>query len=151
VLRETLELAGHTVIEARNGADGLDLFRKRGADLVITDIVMPDKDGLDVVRGLREQVPPVNIIAMSGAGNSAEDYLDLAYRMGAVKVLLKPFTPAADRGVRLLPGPEPNGGLYVGRSARHSGQAHLTRSPDPPVPAATAGSSGQLGGLEVDD
>ena len=95
LLRDTLELAGHTVIEARNGAEGLDLFRQAGADLVITDIVMPDKDGLDVVRALREQVPPVNIIAISGAGDSAEDYLDLAYRMGAMKVLLKPFTPAA--------------------------------------------------------
>ena len=95
LLRETLELAGHTVIEARNGAEGLDLFRQAGADLVITDIVMPDKDGLAVVMALREQVPPVNIIAISGAGNSAEDYLDRAYRMGAVKVLLKPFSIAA--------------------------------------------------------
>jgi DNA-binding response OmpR family regulator len=95
LLRDTLELDGHTVIEARNGADGLDLFRQAGADLVITDIVMPDKDGLDVVRALREQVPPVNIIAISGARDSAEDYLDLAHRMGAVKVLLKPFTIGA--------------------------------------------------------
>jgi DNA-binding response OmpR family regulator len=95
LLRDTLELAGHTVIEAPNGADGLDLFRQAGADLVITDIVMPDKDGLEVVRALREQVPPVNIIAISGAGDSAEDYLDRAYRMGAVKVLRKPFPLAA--------------------------------------------------------
>jgi DNA-binding response OmpR family regulator len=95
LLRDTLESVGHTVIEARNGAEGLDLFRQGGADLVITDIVMPDKDGIDVVRALREQVPPVNIIAISGAGDNAEDYLDLAHRMGAVKVLLKPFTPAA--------------------------------------------------------
>jgi DNA-binding response OmpR family regulator len=95
MLRDTLEFAGHTVIEARTGAEGLDRFRKGGADLVITDIVMPDKDGLVVVRALREQVPPVPIIAISGARNSAEDYLDLAYRMGALKVLLKPFTSAA--------------------------------------------------------
>ena len=95
VLREALELAGHTVIEARNGAEGLDLFPQAGADLVITDIVMPDKDGLDVVTALREQVPPVNIIAISGARDSAEDYLDLAHRMGAMKVLLKPFSIAA--------------------------------------------------------
>lgn len=94
LLRETLELAGHTVIEARSGAEGLDLFRQAGADLVITDIVMPDKDGLAVVMGLREHVPPVNIIAISGAGKRAEDYLDRAYRMGAVKVLLKPFSIA---------------------------------------------------------
>ena len=108
LLRETLELAGHAVIEARTGAEGLDLFRKGGADLVITDIVMPDKDGIDVVRALREQVPPVPIIAISGAGDSAEDYLDLAYRMGAVKVLLKPFTIGALIAAvnELLPGPE---------------------------------------------
>ena len=95
VLREALELAGHTVIEARNGVEGLELFSQAGADLVITDILMPHKGGLGVVTALREQVPPVNIIAISGAGNSAEDYLDLAYRMGAVKVLLKPFSIAA--------------------------------------------------------
>jgi DNA-binding response OmpR family regulator len=95
LLRDTLELAGHTVIEARNGVEGLDLFRQAGADLVITDIVMPGKGGIDVVRALREHVPPVNIIAISGARGGAEDYLELAYRMGAVKVLLKPFTPAA--------------------------------------------------------
>jgi DNA-binding response OmpR family regulator len=95
VLREALELAAHTVIEARNGAEGLALFPQAGADLVITDIVMPDKDGLDVLAALREQVPPVNIIAISGARDSAEDYLDLAHRMGAMKVLLKPFSIAA--------------------------------------------------------
>jgi CheY-like chemotaxis protein len=95
LLREALELAGHTVIEARNGAEGVDLFRQAAADLVITDIVMPNTDGLAVVMALREHVPPVHIIAISGAGPSAEDYLDLAYRMGAVKVLLKPFTIAA--------------------------------------------------------
>jgi DNA-binding response OmpR family regulator len=95
VLREAMELAGHTVIEARNGAEGLDLFSQAGADLVITDILMPHKGGLGVVTALREHVPPVNIIAISGAGDSAEDYLDLAYRMGAVKVLLKPFSIAA--------------------------------------------------------
>jgi DNA-binding response OmpR family regulator len=95
LLREALELAGHTVIEARNGVEGLDLFSQAGADLVITDILMPHKGGIDVVRALREQVPPVRIIAISGARGGAEGYLDLAYRMGAVKVLLKPFTPAS--------------------------------------------------------
>ena len=106
LLRDTLESVGHTVIEARNGAEGLDLFRQGGADLVITDIVMPEKDGLDVVTALREKHPPVKIIAISGAGDRAEDYLDLAHRMGAMKVLLKPFTPAAMIAAidELLPG-----------------------------------------------
>jgi sigma-B regulation protein RsbU (phosphoserine phosphatase) len=106
MLRETLELARHTVIEARNGAEGVELFRQAGADLVITDIVMPNTDGLAVVMALREHVPPVHIIAISGAGPSAEDYLARAYRLGAVKVLLKPFSIAALLAVvdELLPG-----------------------------------------------
>jgi CheY-like chemotaxis protein len=92
VLQETLAHFGHTVIEARNGKEGLELFQHANVDLVITDIVMPERDGLDVVRALREKDPPVNIIAISGAGGRAEDYLELAHVMGAVKVLLKPFS-----------------------------------------------------------
>ena len=112
-LRDTLELAGHTVIEARNGVEGLDRFRQAGADLVITDIVMPHKGGLGVVTALRAQDPPVNIIAISGAGDSAEDYLDLAHRMGAMKVLLKPFTAAALIAAidELLPDVRSQGGI----------------------------------------
>jgi len=90
LLRETLELDGHTVIEARNGKQGLALFQHANADLVITDIVMPEKDGLEVVMGLREKHPSVSIIAMSGADSG--DYLDSARLMDAAKVLLKPFT-----------------------------------------------------------
>jgi len=92
LLRETLATFGHTVIEARNGKEGLELFQHANADLVITDIVMPENDGLDVVTALRKKHPLVKIIAISGAGDSAEDYLDLAHLMGAVKVLLKPFS-----------------------------------------------------------
>ena len=55
LLRETLEFDGHTVIEARNGKQGLALFQHANADLVITDIVMPEKDGLEVVMELREK------------------------------------------------------------------------------------------------
>jgi two-component system, NtrC family, response regulator AtoC len=92
LLRDTLEHAGHTLIEARNGAEGLDLFRQAGADLVLTDMVMPGTDGLDVVRGLRDMASLVKIIAISGAGERGEDYLALAHDMGGVRVLLKPFT-----------------------------------------------------------
>jgi DNA-binding NarL/FixJ family response regulator len=65
---------------------------------------MPDKHGIAVVKALREHVPPVNIIAISGGGNSAA--LDRAYRMGAVKVLLKPFSiaPLIAAVDELLPG-----------------------------------------------
>ena len=89
-LRLTLEHFGHTVIEARNGTEGLALFQHANADLVITDIVMPEKDGLEVLMELRGKHPSVKIIAISGADSG--DYLDSARLMGAAKVLLKPFT-----------------------------------------------------------
>jgi len=94
MLRLTLIHFGHTVIEARNGKEGLELFKHANADLVITDIVMPEKEGLEVLIGLRErQVPPVKIIAMSGGGRQkAADYLRLAKLMGAARILAKPFS-----------------------------------------------------------
>ena len=88
LLRENLELEGHTVIEARDGQEGLDLFRQGGADLVITDILMPEKEGLAVLMELRNAHPPVNVIAISGGGR---DYLTTGGLLGAAKVLLKPF------------------------------------------------------------
>jgi DNA-binding response OmpR family regulator len=88
LLRENLELEGHTVIEARDGQEGLDLFRQAGADLVITDIVMPEKEGLAVLMELRNAHPPVHVIAISGGG---QDYLATATLLGAAKVLVKPF------------------------------------------------------------
>ena len=91
LLRENLELAGHTVIEARDGQEGLDLFRRTGADLVVTDILMPEKEGLAVLMELRTAHPPVHVIAISGGG---QDYLATAKLLGAAKVLLKPFPPA---------------------------------------------------------
>ena len=94
MLRLTLAHFGHTVIEARNGREGLELFKTVNADLVITDIVMPEKEGLEVLIKLRaKQVPPVKIIAISGGGRQkAADYLRLAKLMGAARVLAKPFS-----------------------------------------------------------
>jgi YesN/AraC family two-component response regulator len=89
-LRLTLVHFGHTVIEARNGKEGMERFQHANVDLVITDIVMPEKDGLEVVMELRERHSSVKIIAISGADSG--DYLDSARLMGAAKVLLKPFT-----------------------------------------------------------
>jgi DNA-binding response OmpR family regulator len=97
MLRLTLAYFGHTVIEARNGKEGLALFKEANADLVITDIVMPEKEGLAVLIELREkQVPPVKIIAISGGGRQkAVEYLRLAKLMGAARVLAKPFSNEA--------------------------------------------------------
>jgi DNA-binding response OmpR family regulator len=97
MLRLTLIYFGHTVIEARNGKEGLELFKTANADLVITDIVMPEKEGLEVLIELRgKQVPPVKIIAISGGGRrKVADYLRLAKLMGAARVLAKPFSNEA--------------------------------------------------------
>ena len=87
MLSLTLVHFGHTVIEARNGKEGLELFPHADADLLITDIVMPEKEGLEVLMELRKKDPPVKIIAISGG-----DYLHMAKLMGAAKVLAKPFS-----------------------------------------------------------
>lgn len=93
MLRLTLIHFGHTVIEARDGKEGLRLFPSANADLLITDIVMPEKEGLEVLMELRKVKPPVKIIAISGGGRTsgATSYLHLAKLMGAAKVLEKPF------------------------------------------------------------
>lgn len=93
VLLLTLKHFGHLVVEARNGSEGIELFRHGGADLLITDIVMPEKDGLEVLMSLKRAQPSLKVIAISGGGrNSAHDYLQIARLMGAGKVLEKPFT-----------------------------------------------------------
>ena len=109
VLRETLVYFGHIVIEARNGKEGLELFPHADADLVITDIVMPEKEGLEVLMELRKKQPPVKIIAISGGGRgSAEDYLRTAKFMDASKVPTKPFSNEALKAAinELLPASE---------------------------------------------
>ena len=105
VLRETIEHLGHTVIEARNGKEGLERSQHANADLVITDIVMPGMDGLEVLMALRTSHPSVRVIAISGA-QSGEGYLDSARLMGAATVLLKPFGSEALMAAinKLLPG-----------------------------------------------
>ena len=95
VLSEVLADLGHTVVEARNGKEGLELFKHAKADLVITDIVMPEKEGFEVLRELRwKQVPPVVVIAISGGGGSKStaDYLRMATLLGAARVFAKPFS-----------------------------------------------------------
>ncbi len=92
LLRETLEAAGHEVTEAPDGDAGLKQFRRAPADLVITDIFMPEKDGLDVIQELRVDFPGVKIIAVSSGGRHEKDtYLLAASRMGADRVIEKPF------------------------------------------------------------
>jgi CheY-like chemotaxis protein len=90
VLRLGLEQAGYTVREAKNGRQGVNSFRKAPTDLVITDIYMPDRDGLDVIESLLRTCPTLKIIAISGASGTM-DYLNAAKAAGAACVLRKPF------------------------------------------------------------
>ena len=90
LLRLCLEEAGYDVKEATTGRDGTREFRKTPIDLVITDIFMPDCDGLDVIRRLRRLHPSLKILAISG-GSGTMDYLREATALGATRVLYKPF------------------------------------------------------------
>ncbi|MFN0043058.1 MAG: response regulator transcription factor [Alphaproteobacteria bacterium] len=91
-----LERAQHRVIEATDGVAGLKAFKAASFDLVITDLIMPEKEGLETIRELRMDGGDVKILAISGGfpGNPI-DILDMARNLGADAVLGKPFTPAA--------------------------------------------------------
>lgn len=93
MLKKMLERAGYEIELASNGNEGLDLFRKSPSDLVITDIIMPEKEGLETIREMKRIQPQMKIIAMSGGGKiSAENYLETAKIFGASRIIEKPFT-----------------------------------------------------------
>jgi DNA-binding response OmpR family regulator len=95
--REALAMAlracGYTVREAADGEQGVKLFRAKPADLVITEIVLPNKDGTAAVAELRREWPNLGIIAISGGfAQDAPLYLKIAEGFGADRTLKKPFT-----------------------------------------------------------
>jgi DNA-binding response OmpR family regulator len=91
-LRRTLERAGYEVVAAADGEAGMRALADTTVDLVLTDIFMPNMEGIETIRALRRHHPEVPIIAMSGGtGFRAEDYLDVASSFGAIAVLAKPF------------------------------------------------------------
>jgi CheY-like chemotaxis protein len=95
VIRQTLIHSGHTVVEACDGVEGLGLFPKANADLVITDMVMPGRDGAEVLTELQKMHPPVKVIAITGGSRHGfGDDHEVAARLGAAKVLAKPFSCA---------------------------------------------------------
>jgi len=92
IVARTLEAAGHAVIQAANGEAGLRLFRAEPPDLVVCDIVMPDRDGIELIPEMKTLHPAVKIVAISGRQHiGALDVLNLAKRMGADATLAKPF------------------------------------------------------------
>jgi CheY-like chemotaxis protein len=91
-LRITLEGAGHIVLEAEGGQTGLRLGISEPFDLIITDLLMPDVDGLEVIREFQKSLPTVRILAISGGGkNTPATYLSVAGKLGADLTLAKPF------------------------------------------------------------
>lgn len=91
-LARILVSAGYTVTQAFDGDEGLQLYRTYGFDLVITDLIMPDKEGIQIIRELRKENSSIRIIAMSAGGRGgATDYLKWARLMGAKQCLSKPI------------------------------------------------------------
>lgn len=92
MLRLMLERVGYEVIEAADGMEGIRQYRDNPADLIITDLIMPNKDGIGMIIELKKEFPQVKIIAMSGGGvNRPEGYLDGAKKLGATRTLTKPI------------------------------------------------------------
>jgi len=92
-LANALTERGYTVRQARDGRQGMEVFRVAPTDLVLTDIVMPDRDGTTVITELRRDHPGLGIIAMSGGlAHDPELYLRIADAFGADVTLKKPFS-----------------------------------------------------------
>jgi DNA-binding response OmpR family regulator len=94
MIKKMLEKEGHEVDLALNGRDGMELFEKIKPALVITDIIMPEKEGLETILELKKKNPGLKIIAISGGGRiSPEGYLPGAKLLGADMVFQKPLVP----------------------------------------------------------
>lgn len=94
-IRKVLEAEGCEVREAGNGTEGIKAYRQRPADLVLCDIFMPEKEGLQTIRELHDEFARVKVVAMSGGNDclGRVDFLPLAQRYGAVAALHKPLAP----------------------------------------------------------
>ncbi len=91
-LRRYLERHGFEVAVASNGDEGIEVHRLNPVDLVVTDILMPGKEGFETIRTLREMTPDIRIVAISGGGrNEPHTYLKFAQRFGADRAFSKPL------------------------------------------------------------
>lgn len=83
---------GHEIVEAQDGMVGLDLFRRQPVDLIITDIFMPEKEGIETIMDIKKESPDVKIIAISGGGRMGDTgVLQAAENLGADRTFTKPF------------------------------------------------------------
>lgn len=92
MLKQLLERNGYSVITAPDGSKGIDLYHSEGARLIITDLIMPVKEGIETIAELIKENPSVKIIAISGGGRLKPDsYLNLAETFGASRTFTKPI------------------------------------------------------------
>ncbi len=92
IMREVLEEAGHTVVEASDGSSGLWLFLEVRPDIALVDLFMPGKEGIETIREMRSKIPSTKIIAVSGGGrHGLMALLEVASGLGATTTLAKPF------------------------------------------------------------
>jgi CheY-like chemotaxis protein len=95
MVAQLLKRGGHTVLAANNGAEGLRQFAAQRADIIITDIFMPEMEGLETIAALRQQAEGIPIIAMSGGWQGSNlDFLGVAKAMGAARCFRKPIDRA---------------------------------------------------------
>ena len=93
-----LAAAGHQVVEAKDGKQGVRLFHEHRPDLVITDLIMPDQEGIETIAQLRRAQPGRPIIAISGGLTHSALYLNIAAKVGAHHTLAKPLGVAGTAG-----------------------------------------------------
>ena len=91
VIVSVLTREGYTVSQAANGREAAEQFQKLPADLVVTDILMPERDGLETIMALTGGKNSVPIIAMTGLSSTSALYLEMARTFGALRILEKPF------------------------------------------------------------
>ena len=92
LIRQVVEWGGDEVVEAADGRAGMEQQRLHHADLVITDLIMPEQEGLETITFLQKEFPDTKIIAISGGGRiGPEAYLPAAKELGADRVFTKPF------------------------------------------------------------
>ena len=90
-IKRWLERFGYEVIEASNGIEGIKHYHDHAPDLVISDIVMPEREGIELIIDLKKADPQAIIFAISGAGRERGEYLSIAEGIGAVRSFVKPI------------------------------------------------------------
>jgi len=93
LLKDIFEYANYEVYLACNGKEGVESYRRITTDIVLTDMYMPEKDGLETIREIKKEFPQAKIIAMSGGYKGGEDLLHSARNLGAIDSIRKPFNP----------------------------------------------------------